>query len=128
MSNKNINRFLLGEDESPIEDIEFSGQDKKFFLQKVRELSVLGNEIKRSGDLKKAIDDVKDIVNMAQDFIKQDTADWFDDVTVKRHNKYLAEAEKAFNKAATENVKTQMRLEAAFEDIIDILRKYYDLG
>lgn len=125
---KNINRFLLGEDESTLEEVDFNEEDKQFFLERVHELSRLSDEIRRSGDLKSAITNVKEIVNMAQDFIKQDTADWFDDVTVKRHNKYLADAEKAFNKAATDNVQTQMRLEAAFEDILDILRKYYDLG
>lgn len=126
--NKDLSKFLLNEeDDFDVKDVGYSEDEKRYFVQRLQSLKELETKIIRTPGLKDAIKEVQEMVNYAQEFIKDDTADWFDDLTVKRHIKYLNEAEKAFNKAATENVQTQMRLEAAYEDIISILKRYYDI-
>ena len=58
----------------------------------------------------------------------QETENWFDDVTVNRHMKSLKESYKIFEKTTNEIMSSQQRLESAYEDIAEVLGKYYEVS
>jgi len=53
--------------------------------------------------------------------------DWFDEVTVKRNIGSLKEAKGTFIESAKEMSKLQQRLEGAYEDIGQVLGRYYEI-
>ena len=64
---------------------------------------------------------------MAEVFTMEESADWFDEVTVKRNIGSLKEANKTFVESAKEMFALQQRLEGAYEDIGQVLGRYYDI-
>ena len=64
---------------------------------------------------------------MAEVFTMEESADWFDEVTVKRNIGSLKEANKTFVESAKEMFALQQRLEGAYEDIGQVLGRYYEI-
>ena len=64
---------------------------------------------------------------MAASHTLQETEDWFDKVTVSRNMKELTNHSKAFSKIAEEASSVQQRLAGLYEDMGNILNRYYEI-
>lgn len=106
----------------------FNKNDKKAFLERLKAFSKMGESIYRSKDLKTRCDEVRNLIEIAEQLTLQETENWFDDVTVNRHMKVLKDSYKLFEKTTNESIVLQQRLESAYEDIAGVLGRYYDIG
>ena len=105
-----------------------STEQKKAFLEAVYKFAEHAPGIYRQHSLKETADALNHMIEAANHLTLSETEDWFDKVTVSRHMKQLAEAQKIFDKTAGEMSTLQQRLESAYEDIGGVLGKYYDIG
>lgn len=119
---KYILETLLDEQPKPL-----SKEEKAAFVERVKRFSEMSDSVYGKGDLEQLTDHVRDIINKAEQ-IATEKGDWFDSVTVKRHMKNLNDSYKVFEATAKEMSQLQQRLSAAYEDIAEGLRKYYDVG
>ncbi len=97
-------------------------------LSKIQEFGNLGKSIYKSGDLKETAKTLSDIANSAKVHTLRETEDWFDKVTVNRNMKELTNLSKNFDKLSEEASSVQQRLEALYEDMGNVLSRYYDLN
>ena len=103
-------------------------QHRNEFIEAVNNFSSLGQNIYKSGkDLKEISETINRICGMAEVFTMEESADWFDEVTVKRNIGSLKEANKTFVESAKEMFALQQRLEGAYEDIGQVLGRYYEI-
>lgn len=119
-----LNEKYLGESEEPT----MTKEDKKAFLEAVANYHRLGEMIYRANTLKEVAQTLGNIVEKAEQVTLSESEHWFDNVTVSRHMKQLGEAYKVFEKTATDMSGMQQRLEAAYEDIGEVLNKYYKVN
>lgn len=105
----------------------FTPEERDAFLQELRSFSGLGKHVYRSGELAEITKKVGQLVEVACQVNLAETQEWFDQVTVKHHNKRLMEAYKIFERSSKEIGSLQQRLESAYEDIAEVLNKYYDV-
>lgn len=106
----------------------YSVQERKAFLEQVRGFDKMGQHVYRKGNLGEAIKHIGEIVELACQMNLAETQEWFDEITVRRHNKRLQEAYKIFEKTGKDMVALQQRMEACYEDIAEVLNKYYEVG
>ena len=97
------------------------------FIQAVRGYGEFRNSFPQSSDIKSTVNEIGKLVEMAETVTLSETQEWFDNVTVNRHMKQLGEAYKVMQKTGTELVQAQQRFESAYEDIGQILGKYYEV-
>lgn len=109
------------------EQVKLSKEEKRQFMEAVKNFSAMGESVYGKGNLQELTERVRDIVEKAQHIALQDEG-WFDKITVNRHMKGLGESYKVFESTAKEMSQLQQRLSAAYEDIAEGLRKYYDVG
>ena len=97
-------------------------------LSKIQEFGNLGDTIYQSGDLKETAKTLSDIANAASVHTLRETEDWFDKVTVNRNMKELTNLSKQFGKLSEDASSVQQRLSALYEDMGNVLSRYYDLN
>ena len=97
-------------------------------LSKIQEFGNLGKSIYQEGDLKQTAKTLSDIANAAKVHTLRETEDWFDKVTVNRNMKELTNLSKQFGKLSEEASSVQQRLSALYEDMGNVLGRYYDLN
>jgi hypothetical protein len=98
------------------------------FIEMVNNFGSLGQSIYKSGkDLKEISETINRVCGLAEVFTLNETEDWFDEVTVKRNIGSLKEAKGTFIESAKEMSKLQQRLEGAYEDIGQVLGRYYEI-
>ena len=97
-------------------------------LSKIQEFGNLGNVIYQEGDLKQTAKTLSDIANAAKVHTLRETEDWFDKVTVNRNMKELTNLSNQFGKLSEEASSVQQRLSALYEDMGNVLSRYYDLN
>jgi len=69
----------------------------------------------------------KNIVENANKVTLEETGDWFDRVTVNRHMKSMNESFKVFQKTLSEVHTLQQRMESTYDEIGEVLSKYYEI-
>ena len=109
-------------------DAKYNKADKKAFLEQCKQFSSHGSAVYGSKDLKGRIEEIKDLIETAEKITIQETENWFDGPTVQRHIKQLKDSYKVFEKTGGELLHLQQRLEASYEDIGEILGKYYEVS
>tara|TARA_B100001939_G_scaffold202651_1_gene174207 strand:- start:242 stop:916 length:675 start_codon:yes stop_codon:yes gene_type:complete len=87
----------------------------------------LGETLYQQQSLKETAKSLSQIAEMAASHTLQETEDWFDKVTVSRNMKELTNHSKAFSKIAEEASSVQQRLAGLYEDMGNILNRYYDI-
>jgi len=102
--------------------------NSKQILSKIQEFGKVGDSIYKSGDLKETAKTLSDIANSAKVHTLRETEDWFDKITVNRNMKELTNLSKNFNKLSNEASSVQQRLEALYEDMGNVLSRYYELN
>jgi|SRR5210317_259176 len=87
----------------------------------------LGETLYQQQSLKETAKSLSKIAEMAATHTVQETEDWFDKVTVSRNMKELTNHSKSFAKIAQEASSVQQRLSGLYEDMGNILNRYYDI-
>ena len=87
----------------------------------------LGETLYQQQTLKETAKSLSKIAEMAATHTVQETEDWFDKVTVSRNMKELTNHSKAFSKISEEASSVQQRLAGLYEDMGNILNRYYDI-
>ena len=116
-----------------IEDISLGLADNKPRVNKhevteaVRNYARVGKQLYTSGGILEAAKQLAHMAESAQNHILSETDDWFDGVSVKRNMKELKGLTAQFKKTAVEANSTNQRLSALYEDMGNILNRYYDI-
>ena len=87
----------------------------------------LGETLYQQQTLKETAKSLSKIAEMAASHTLQETEDWFDKVTVSRNMKELTNHSKQFSKIAEEASSVQQRLAGLYEDVGNILNRYYEI-
>ncbi len=104
-----------------------SKMDVSRFLKDVSEYGNIGREIYRETNLKDIAIKLSEIVESAKIHTMNETDDWFDKVSVKRNMKELGGLANSFIKVAKESNALQRRMETLYEDMGNILGRYYEI-
>ena len=114
-----------------VEDKWFGEDEKKVdtgeFMQEVKNFSRLGEMIYREGSLRDVAKGLAELAEKARIATLQETDDWFDKVSVKRNMKELGSLANSFIKVAKESNALQRRMETLYEDMGNILGRYYEI-
>lgn len=121
---ENIDKTLGFTDDK--ESAPLTKEEKRAFLESVKNFSTLGESIYGKGDLRELTERVRDMVEKAQRIVTED-ADWFDEVAHKKTFKRLEEDYKMFEETAKQMSQLQQRLSMAYENIGQALNRYYDV-
>tara|TARA_X000001036_G_scaffold389607_1_gene386673 strand:+ start:257 stop:925 length:669 start_codon:yes stop_codon:yes gene_type:complete len=93
----------------------------------VNNYGVYGNSIYGKHNIAEIAKTFVKIAEASQKHVVDETADWFDKVTVQRNMKDLKSHAGQFNKIATEAKALQDRMSALYEDMGNILNRYFEI-
>jgi hypothetical protein len=114
-------------EESWMEEEDLSHEDKSGFLEAVKNYNTYGKQIYREGNLIELAEKLAKICKMAEHFTIREGDNWFDDVTVKRNMGELKKLGGNFHKVATEVQAVQDRMTGLYEDMGNILGRYFEV-
>jgi uncharacterized protein (UPF0128 family) len=117
-------RMNVGEEE---EGQGMTKEEKRAFVEAVAAYRQLGEMIAHKGNISEIHDSIKGIVENANNLTLKETGDWFDRVTVQRHMKSMNESFKVFSNTIKEVSTLQQRLESSYDEIGEVLGKYYEI-
>ena len=119
-------KFLL---ETILEDKPqpMSREEKKAFLESVKNFSALGESVYGKGDLEEIVERVKYTVENAER-IMTESPDWAANVAHKKNNKRLHDDYRDFETSARELKEAQDRMAMAYENIGQHLNRYFRVG
>ena len=113
--------------ESRFKSERMTESDKKATLEAVSRFNEYGKQIYRSEGIAEMVENIKSLAENASKMAMEESADWFDGVSVKRDTKAIGEAVKVFEATAKESHQLQQRMESLFEEIGGKLGKYYEI-
>ena len=108
-------------------DGEFTSEQRDAFLEAVKQYKKYGESVYRKKGLTEVCESIKGLVEVANRVTIKETGDWFDGVTVSRHLKRMNESYKVFAKTLTEVDTLQQRMESSYDEIGEVLGKYYEI-
>lgn len=114
-------------EESWMDEDNLSHEDKSGFLEAVRNYNTYGKQIYREGNLIELAEKLAKICKMAEHFTISESDNWFDDVTIKRNMGELKKLGGNFHKVATEVQAVQDRMTGLYEDMGNILGRYFEV-
>ncbi len=100
---------------------------KEDLVEKVSNFASYGPSIYKKHNLSEVADTFVEISKAAQKHVVEETADWFDRVTVQRNMNDLKKQAAGFAKISTEAQALQDRMAALYEDMGGILNRYFDI-
>ena len=100
----------------------------KELVNSIQNYSSLGEQIYGKGSLKETAETLSSIAEGAAQHTLSETEDMFDKVTVSRNMKELVGLSKQFGKVAGEANSLQERMSGLYEDMGNILGRYYEIG
>ena len=103
-------------------------EEKQKTLEAVSRFNELGQNVYKTQEIKELVENIKTLSENASRMAIEETADWFDAVSVKRDTKAISDSVKVFESTFTEISTLQQRLESVFEDIGTKLGKYYEIS
>ena len=114
------NPWIKEEDDTPSINI-------KELVSSISNYGSLGEQIYGKGSLKETAETLSSIADGAAQHTLSETEDMFDKVTVSRNMKELVGLSKQFGKVAGEAHSLQERLSGLYEDMGNILSRYYEI-
>ena len=114
------NPWIKEEDDTPSVNI-------KELVNSIQNYSSLGEQIYGKGSLKETAETLSSIADGAAQHTLSETEDMFDKVTVSRNMKELVGLSKQFGKVAGEAHSLQERMSGLYEDMGNILSRYYEI-
>ena len=100
----------------------------KELVSSINNYGTLGENIYGKGSLKEIAETLSSIADGAAQHTLSETEDMFDKVTVSRNMKELTGLSGQFSKVATEAHALQERMSGLYEDMGNILGRYYSIG
>ena len=97
-------------------------------VSSIKNYGSLGEHIYGKGSLKEIAESLSSIAEGAAQHTLSETEDMFDKVTVSRNMKELTNLSKQFGKVAGEANSLQERMSGLYEDMGNILSRYYEIG
>jgi hypothetical protein len=107
------------------------GEDKvdiKGLTTEISSYNKLGEAIFGDSNITKIAEKLSWIAGQAKSHTLSETEDWFDKITVNRNMKELTGLSGQFGKIANEAKSLQERMGALYEDMGNILGRYYEIG
>jgi hypothetical protein len=135
-SNLDIVRNLwLGEQANPQKQTVFSQKEQPVSIEEKREFanalnsfSTMAETIAARGQrLQEAVERISKVVDTANRLVTESDDDLVEKVATGRHVKLMESALKAFQQSANEVMIHERRMESAFQDITETMKKYYDV-
>ena len=93
----------------------------------IRNYARIGEQLRVNNNIMEAAKQLARMAEDAQHHILGENDDWFDSVSIKRNMKELKGLTGQFKKAALEANAVNERLNALYEDMGNILNRYYDI-
>ena len=93
----------------------------------IRNFARVGKQLRVNGNIMGAAKQLAEMADNAQNHVLGETSDWFDGVSVKRNMKELKGLTGQFKKTAVEANAVNQRLSALYEDMGNILNRYYEI-
>ena len=109
-------------------DIGEEKADVKGLTTELAQYNQIGEAIFGKSNISKISEKLSWIASQAKSHTLQETDDWFDKITVNRNMKELTGLSKSFGKIAHEANSLQQRMGALYEDMGNILGRYYQVG
>ena len=97
-------------------------------VNSIKNYGSLGEHIYGKGSLKEIAENLSKIAEGAAQHSLSETEDMFDKVTVSRNMRELTGLSKQFGKVAMEANSLQERMSGLYEDMGNILGRYYEIG
>ena len=116
---KLIEDFALGQEKPKV--------DKFKVTEAIRNYGRVGEALYKTNGIIEAAKQLSEMANAAQNHVLSETNDWFDSVSVKRNMKELKGLTGQFKKTAVEANSVNQRLSALYEDMGNILNRYYEI-
>ena len=101
--------------------------DKFKVTEAIRSYGRVGEALYKTNGILEAAKQLSEMASAAQNHVLSETNDWFDSVSVKRNMKELKGLTGQFKKTAVEANATNQRLSALYEDMGNILNRYYEI-
>ena len=101
--------------------------NKHEVIEAVKSYQTVGKQLYNGGGILEAAKQLVQMAESAQNHVLSETDDWFDGVSVKRNMKELKGLTGQFRKTAVEANSVNQRLSALYEDMGNILNRYYDI-
>jgi hypothetical protein len=114
--------------ESSEEKRPLSNEVKKHFLEIVSTYNKYQEMMDRKSDLATVAETLGGITEAARTLAIHEGDDWFDKHTIKRNMSELEKLGKEFDKCAVEATSLDQRLGGLYEDMGNILSRYYKMG
>ena len=102
--------------------------DVKGLTTEISSYNKLGESIFGDSNITKIAEKLSWIARQAKGHTLSETEDWFDRITVNRNMKELTGLSSQFGKIANEAKSIQERMGALYEDMGNILGRYYEIG
>ena len=102
--------------------------DVKGLTTEISSYNKLGEAIFGDSNITKIAEKLSWIANQAKSHTLSETEEWFDRITVNRNMKELTGLSGQFGKIAGEAKSLQERMGALYEDMGNILGRYYEIG
>ena len=102
--------------------------DIKGLTTEISSYNKLGESIFGESNITKVAEKLSLIATQAKSHTLSETEDWFDKITVNRNMKELTGLSGQFGKIAKEAKSLQERMGALYEDMGNILGRYYEIG
>ena len=96
-------------------------------IEAVKNYSRVGKQLYNNNNIIEVAKQLAQVAEAAQNHVLSETDDWFDGVSVKRNMKELKGLTGQFKKTALEANNVNQRLSALYEDMGNILNRYYDI-
>jgi hypothetical protein len=106
----------------------FTPEVKKHFLEIISTYKAFQEQMHRQSDIVEVAETLGGIVEAAKHLTISEAGDWFDNVTIKRNMSELEKLDKAFDKVAVDAKSLDERLHALYEDMGNILGRYYEIS
>ena len=102
--------------------------DVKGLTTEISNYNALSESIFGKSNITQIAEKLSWIANQAKSHTLHETEDWFDKITVNRNMKALTGLSGQFSKIANEAKSLQQRMGALYEDMGNILGRYYEVG
>ena len=100
----------------------------KELVESIRNFNSIGESIYGKGSLKEVAESLSSIAEGAAQHTLSEAGDMFDKITVSRNMKELTNLSKQFGKVSSEANSLQERMSGLYEDMGNILGRYYEIG
>ena len=109
-------------------DVDEEKVDVKGLTTEISSYNKLGEAIFGDSNITKIAEKLSWIAGQAKSHTLSETEEWFDRITVNRNMKELTGLSNSFGKIAGEAKSLQERMGAMYEDMGNILGRYYEIG